>query len=174
MSTHNSVLPESLDLIITGSGLESDSQLSIKTAFNPFWLQAMEWQSKVETVTDPKVARESRLLLKKIRVEAGHKKDELKTELLKRTRAIDGAFRAIETTISPLELKLDGIEKAEQLAREAAAKAPDREKLIALAAALNATELPDMATAAGKEAMQEVDSEIFAVVSFIKRTADSL
>lgn len=114
--------PTSFDLVIIDSGLEADSQLAIRTAFNPFWLQAMDWQAKVETVTDPKVARASRLLLKKIRVEAGHKKDELKSDLLKRTRAIDGAFKAIETTISPLESKLDEIEKAEER-RIAAAKA---------------------------------------------------
>jgi septal ring factor EnvC (AmiA/AmiB activator) len=122
MSTHTAETPTSLDLVITGSGLESDSQLAIKTAFNPFWLQAMDWQNKVDTVTDPKIARESRLLLKKIRVEAGHKKDEIKAALLKQTRAIDGAFKAIETTIAPMESKLDEIEKAEER-RIAAAKA---------------------------------------------------
>jgi septal ring factor EnvC (AmiA/AmiB activator) len=122
MSTHTAETPTSFDLVITGSGLESDSQLAIKTAFNPFWLQAMDWQAKVETVTDPKIARESRLLLKKIRVEAGHKKDEIKAALLKQTRAIDGAFKAIETTIAPMESKLDEIEKAEER-RIAAAKA---------------------------------------------------
>ncbi len=114
--------PTSFDLVITSSGLESDGQLAIRSAFSPFWVQAAEWKEKVATVTDPKVARASRLLLKKIRVEAGHKKDELKAALLQRTRAIDGAFKAIEGAVSPLEEKLDEIEKAEER-RIAAAKA---------------------------------------------------
>jgi hypothetical protein len=112
-----------LELVLNTSGLDYDGQLSIKQALRPFWLQAMDWQTKVAEVTDPKVARASRLTLKKIRVEAGHKKDELKEHILVRGRAIDAAFRAIESTIIPLEDHLDAIEKAEARRIEAETKA---------------------------------------------------
>lgn len=111
-----------LELVIVGSGLEASSQLAIRTAFSPFWVQAAEWRSKVDTVTGAKVARASRLLLRKIRVEAGHKKDELKADLLKQTRAIDGAYKAIESTVSLMEEKLEAVEKEEER-KIAAAKA---------------------------------------------------
>lgn len=112
-----------LELVLNTSGLDTDGQLSIKQALHPFWVQAMDWQTKVAEVTDPKVARASRLTLKKIRVEAGHKKDELKEHILVRGRAIDAAFRAIESTILPLEDQLDVIEKAEARRIEAETKA---------------------------------------------------
>lgn len=112
-----------LELVLNTSGLDTDGQLSIKQALHPFWVQAMDWQTKVAEVTDPKVARASRLTLKKIRVEAGHKKDELKEHILVRGRAIDAAFRAIESTIIPLEDQLDAIEKAEARRVEAETKA---------------------------------------------------
>jgi NADH dehydrogenase [ubiquinone] 1 alpha subcomplex assembly factor 7 len=118
----------SLEIVLTNSGLDTDGQLQIREAMHPFWLQAQDWQAKVATVTDPKIARASRLTLKKIRVDAEHKKAELKEHILVRGRAIDAAFRAIESTILPLEEQLDVIEKAEarRLAAEAQARADAR------------------------------------------------
>jgi hypothetical protein len=123
-----------LELVLTTSGLDNDGQLSIKEALHPFWVQALDWQTKVAEVTDPKVARASRLTLKKIRVEAGHKKDELKENILVRGRAIDAAFRAIESTIIPLEDQLDSIEKAEARRIEAETKARATARTAELAA----------------------------------------
>lgn len=123
-----------LELVLTTSGLDNDGQLSIKEALHPFWVQALDWQTKVAEVTDPKVARASRLTLKKIRVEAGHKKDELKEHILVRGRAIDAAFRAIESTIIPLEDQLDSIEKAEARRIEAETKARATARTAELAA----------------------------------------
>jgi hypothetical protein len=123
-----------LELVLNTSGLDADGQLSIKQALHPFWTQALDWQTKVAEVTDPKVARASRLTLKKIRVEAGHKKDELKEHILVRGRAIDAAFRAIESTIIPLEDQLDAIEKAEARRIEAETKARATARAAELAA----------------------------------------
>jgi hypothetical protein len=108
-----------LELALSTSGLEADGQLVIREALSPFYQQAADWQAKVALVTEPTVARASRLLLKKIRVEAGHKKDELKAALLVKTRAIDAAFKAIEATIAPMEATLDAIEKAAERAEVA-------------------------------------------------------
>lgn len=121
-------MSNTLEIVLHSSGLDNDGQLQIREAMHPFWVQALDWQSKVAEVTDPKIARASRLTLKKIRVEAEHTKSELKESILVRGRAIDAAFRAIESTILPLEERLDSIEKAEarRLAAEAQARADAR------------------------------------------------
>lgn len=124
-----------LELALSTSGLEADGQLVIREALSPFYAQAADWQAKIATVTEPTVARASRLLLKKIRVEAGHKKDELKAALLVKTRAIDAAFKTIEATIAPMEATLDAIEKAAERAeaeRIAKLKADRDAQLLAL------------------------------------------
>lgn len=117
------------------SGLEAEGQIVIREALSPFYQQAADWQAKVALVTEPTVARASRLLLKKIRVEAGHKRAELKAGLLTRTRAIDAAFKTIEDTIAPMEATLDAIEKAAERAealRIANLKADRDAQLLAL------------------------------------------
>jgi len=127
-------MSNTLEIVLHSSGLDNDGQLQIREAMHPFWLQALDWQSKVAEVTDPKIARASRLTLKKIRVEAEHKKAELKESILVRGRAIDAAFRAIESTILPLEERLDVIEKAEARRLEAEAKARAAARAAELAA----------------------------------------
>ena len=112
--------PTKLELVIDQSGIEKNSALVVRGAFNSFFLQAIEWQAKVETVTDPKEARASRLLLKKIRVEAEHKKNDLKADALRYNRAVDQAFRLIESTTEELESKLESVEKKAE--REEAAR----------------------------------------------------
>jgi chemotaxis protein histidine kinase CheA len=108
-----------LEIVLKTSGLGDDSALAISSAMTPFFTQAEEWKAKIVAVTDPKVAKASRLVLKKIRVEAGHKKDELKEGVLKVGKTIDAAFRLIEGTISPMEETLEGIEKAAERAEAA-------------------------------------------------------
>jgi hypothetical protein len=113
-----------LELVVQESGTDSETALAINKALSPFFAQAQEWQAKVEGVTDPKVARASRLTLKGIRVEAKKVHESLKASVLQRSRAIDAAYKTIENAIAPLELKLDEIEKA-----EARAEAERRAKL---------------------------------------------
>lgn len=108
-----------LELVLKTSGVQNDSALAISAAMTPFFTQAEEWKDKVSSVTDPKVAKASRLVLKKIRVEAGHKKDELKENVIKVGKTIDAAFRLIEGTISPMEETLEGVEKAAERAEAA-------------------------------------------------------
>lgn len=109
-----------LEIVVSQSGLSDESALAIRKELNPFFVQACEWQAKVEAVTDPKEARASRLLLKRIRVEAAHKKDELKANVLRYGRAIDQAYKLIETTTGELETKLEEVEKKAE--REEAAR----------------------------------------------------
>lgn len=53
-----------------------------------------------------KLARESRLALKEIRITAGKNKDRLKEDVLKRGRAIDAVNNALKGICEPLETKL--------------------------------------------------------------------
>lgn len=108
-----------LELVLKTSGVESNSAIAISSAMTPFFVQAEEWKDKVAGVTDPKVARASRLVLKKIRVDASKKKDELKENVIKVGKTIDAAFRLIEGTISPMEEALEGVERAAERAEQA-------------------------------------------------------
>jgi len=127
MSTEsNSVQQSALELCIAQNQLPTENAVVIRDAMTKFFVQAEQWKATVPTVTDPKVARASRLALKGIRVDAKHKKDELKETVLKVGRAIDGAYRLIEDTISPMEAQLEAVEKkAEREEAERKAKIRD-------------------------------------------------
>lgn len=154
--------PTKLELVVQSSGVESESALAISTGFSPFFVQAQEWQAKVATVTDPKVARASRLVLRKIRLEATHKKDELKESVLKVGRTIDAAFRLIEDTIAPMEETLDGIEKAAARAEAARITQIKADREAALSPYNVVTTFFDLAN---------MPAEVFAELLSEKRTA---
>ena len=126
---------ENLDIVVTQSGIEPDGALVLKNAFSPFLAQAEEWRVKVATVTDPLVARASRLTLKSIRVEAEKTRKKLKEDSVRRGKAIDGLYNVIEFVIAPLEKTLSDIETAAEraeAARRAALVADRTAKLSAL------------------------------------------
>lgn len=89
---------------------ESRGQKILKQ-FETFFTQAAEWEKKVKdiVITDSSQTelmaqcREGRLILKKIRVEADHKRKELKEDSLREGRVIQGIYNVIENTIKPLE-----------------------------------------------------------------------
>lgn len=119
VNTALEVLPSKIEQVVRAAGIEGEGALAIVGPMSPFFVQAREWESKVSAVTDPKVARASRLVLRKIRVEASHKKDELKENVIRVGRAIDAAYKEIEGTISPMEETLEGVEKAAERAEAA-------------------------------------------------------
>ncbi len=108
-----------LELAITASKLEPENALAVRTEFHPFFVQASEWVEKVKTVTDPKVARESRLALKGIRCDAENVRKRLKSEVIAYGNAIDGCYKVIAGVTEPLEATLIGIEQAAELAEKA-------------------------------------------------------
>jgi chemosensory pili system protein ChpA (sensor histidine kinase/response regulator) len=97
--------------IVDTAGLATESAVALKSQLAPFFIQAQEWQAKLSTITDAKDARESRLLLRKVRVDAEHKKDSLKKTALAYTSAVDACFRLIKATVEPMEATLLEIEK---------------------------------------------------------------
>lgn len=103
-----------LAVVVAECGLELESAQSLKLAFAPLFDQAEEWRKRVATikvtdvsqVREMKLARESRLALKEIRVKAGKMRKALKEDSLRRGKAIDGCYNVLEFLIAPLEQTL--------------------------------------------------------------------
>lgn len=105
--------------IVESSGLEKEVSASLKDQFLPFFDQAEEWKKKAESlvVTDEsqiremKMAREARLALRAIRVDADKKRKSLKEESLRYGKAVQGVYNVIEYLIKPIEKHLEEQEK---------------------------------------------------------------
>ena len=100
--------------VVETSQLEPQTALSIKDKFLPFFEQAEQWRVKAESlvVTDAsqthemKMAREARLALKNIRVNADKTRKELKEDSLRYGKAVQGVYNVIEYLIAPIEKHL--------------------------------------------------------------------
>jgi len=105
--------------VITESGVEKSTALTLQDSFMPFFQQAEEWKNKAKElkVTDVsqtremKMAREARLALKEIRVNADKKRKELKEDSLRYGKAVQGVYNVIEYLIVPIEKHLEEQEK---------------------------------------------------------------
>ena len=95
-------------------GLEQDTQQSLLTAFQGFYQSADEWRAKAlsiqitrpDQIREMKLARETRLALREIRIKADKRRKEMKEDSLRRGKAIDGAFNMLSHAIEPLERHL--------------------------------------------------------------------
>jgi hypothetical protein len=91
-----------------------NEELEIKSSFQEITgkLDAIKEQSLALIITsidqkaEMKQAKETRLEVKRLRVAASKKKDEMKSSLLKRGRAIDAAYSVIEDALKPVEAHL--------------------------------------------------------------------
>jgi hypothetical protein len=100
--------------VINESGVEKETAGTLQTSFNPFFEQAKEWAVKAKSIvvkdesdTDVMLqARESRLALKQIRVDANKKRKELKEDSLRYGKAVQGIYNVIEYFIVPIEKHL--------------------------------------------------------------------
>jgi hypothetical protein len=105
--------------VVETSGLETQTASSLKERFLPFFEQAQEWRRKAgllivtdeSQVKEMKLAREARLELKKIRVEADKTRKALKEDSLRYGKAVQGVYNVIEYLISPIEKHLEEQEK---------------------------------------------------------------
>lgn len=110
------------ELVVSGSGLEPERQLEIRAAFEPFAVKLQDWSGKVAGVTDPKIARETRLAMRRERIDLEKQHEAFKSKTLAWTRAVDGSRRVITEAYDQLEAQMADVEKAEER-RIAAAKA---------------------------------------------------
>lgn len=91
--------------------------------FTPFLDQAREWGLKASelVVTDinqtreMKMAREARLAMREIRINADKLRKELKEDSLRYGRAVQGVYNVIEAAISPIEKHLEAQEKFREI-----------------------------------------------------------
>lgn len=105
--------------LVEQSGLETETSVNIKEKFLPFFEQAKEWEKKakalVVTSVDQKdemrAARDARLTLKNIRVDADKTRKALKEDSLRYGKAVQGVYNVIEFLISPIEKHLEEQEK---------------------------------------------------------------
>tara|TARA_R110001592_G_scaffold71939_3_gene219538 strand:+ start:2243 stop:3406 length:1164 start_codon:yes stop_codon:yes gene_type:complete len=112
--TQNEVPTMEFEIVPTEAGLELEAKNSLELAFKGFFSRAAEWKKQAESITDSKVARTARLEIRKIRIEAEKKRKELKADALLFGKAVDGANNIFLNLITPIERRLDDIEKAEE------------------------------------------------------------
>ncbi len=116
-----------LTTIVKENRLEPTKAQVIVNSFSKFFSEAgeLEAKAKIISITDisqvkqMKEAREIRLKLKNIRVEAENTRKELKEQSLREGKAIDGVANVIKALIVPIEEHLEKQEKYVELQEEA-------------------------------------------------------
>lgn len=127
--------------VIESAGLEKDTTQTLRQKFLPFWEQAEKWRDIAEGLVvtnasqtrEMKMAREARLALRAIRVDADKTRKALKEDSIRYGKAVQGVYNVIEYLIKPIEEHLQEQENfvliQEQKRRDALNE--ERERLIA-------------------------------------------
>lgn len=134
---------------IARSGLTPESVLTLRNAYGPHFAAFLSVEEAALAVPQdaPEVARAVRLKLKHIRTDAEKTRKALKEDSLRRGQAIDGVNRLLLARLSPIEERLDKIERAEEIARQeriAALMAARQELLAPYAAFATPAEVADL------------------------------
>lgn len=101
------------------SGVEAETALFLKEKFIRFFEQAQEWKERAQEIevtdasqiTEMKQAREARLALRAVRIEADKMRKVLKEDSLRYGKAVQSVYNMIEGVCSPLEEHLEKQEK---------------------------------------------------------------
>lgn len=111
------VIPVELTNAVDGTALAVEGKTTLRDAFAPHFIefQKLAEASKLIAVNAPAEARKARLALKAVRVAAEKTRKGLKDDILLRGRAIDSINAILETQITPIEARLEHIEKAEEI-----------------------------------------------------------
>lgn len=113
-------------LLVNDSGVDKSKAQFILEKFESFFKQAAEWESKAKelVITDAsqtaemKMARQARLALRDIRIEADKARKAMKEGALREGNLIQGIYNIIEGVISPIEKHLEEQEKFVQIQEE--------------------------------------------------------
>ena len=108
---------------IQDSGVEASTGKFLEEQFLPMFKEAEKWKKKAlslvvtdaSQVKDMATAREARLDLKRIRVNADKKRIALKQNSLRERKAIQGVYNVIDYLITPIEVHLYKQEKFVEL-----------------------------------------------------------
>lgn len=130
-------------LAVVVTDLEPESALAIRGAFGALFDQVAEWtrrarEIRVTSLDDKrgmKLARESRLAVRDVRIEAEHARKRLKSDIVRRGKAIDGAANIIKDLLEPIEVYLleqETFAARHEQARKDALRAAREEALRAL------------------------------------------
>jgi hypothetical protein len=130
-----------LALVVTD--LEPESALALRASFDTLFAQAEEWTARARGIRvtaldqkrEMKLARESRLALRDIRVKAEHTRKRLKEDSTRRGKAIDGMANIIKALIEPIEIHLleqETFAERHEAARKDALRSAREEALRAL------------------------------------------
>ncbi len=100
-----------LQVIVAESGLEPSKAQVMLDKFSEYFKLAAEWEQKAKAivvtdesqVTEMKMARVGRLMLKEKRVELEKTRKSLKEQALREGKAIDGIANALKAVIVPIE-----------------------------------------------------------------------
>lgn len=139
--TAMTVTREQLATVVTD--LEPESAMVLRASFDTLFAQAEEWTERARGIRvtsldqkrEMKLARESRLALREIRVKAEHTRKRLKEDSTRRGRAIDGMANIIKALIEPIEIHLleqETFAERHEQARKSALRAAREEALRAL------------------------------------------
>lgn len=108
-----------LTLVIKEANLETSTSTQLEQAFSDYFKQANDWKEKasqikitsIDQVEEMQAAREARLALKRIRVDANKTRKLLKEESLRYGKAVQGVYNVIEYLVKPIEQYLEDQEK---------------------------------------------------------------
>lgn len=140
-----SAAPTTDSLALAVAGLEPESALALRACFEEMFAGAEKWaaSARLIKVTDVsqkremKLARESRLALREIRVKAEHARKRLKEDSMRRGKAIDGIANVLKALIEPIEehlLEQETFADRAEAARKDALRSAREETLRALGA----------------------------------------
>jgi hypothetical protein len=122
------------DLTTITQALPTGSAADLQAAFMPYFERAAQWRQRAMTIKvtnlnqtkEMREAREARLALKDIRVNAEKTRVKLKENSLRTGKAIDGMANVIKFLIAPIEEHLENQERfAERLAEQERSAARD-------------------------------------------------
>ena len=110
---------QELVTVIKETGIEKTMAGTLQEKFNGFFEEAKKFEAEakkikitdVTQVEDMKKARELRLNIKNIRVNAEKVKSQLKEDIIRNGKAIDGVYNVIVALTKPVEQYLDDQEK---------------------------------------------------------------
>lgn len=136
-------------------GLEPATAQSLREAFEGYFTQADEWRQKALSIQitradqfrEMKLARETRLALREIRINAEKKRKALKEDSLRKGKAIDGIYNMLAFAVEPLEkhlLEQEQFIQRQEEARKAKLKADREAELIPLGVDVSLYQLGEM------------------------------
>ncbi len=132
---------QELVTIVEAAQLEPTKVEAVINGFSSLFQEAREWEAKAKAinvtdesqVAEMKQAREIRLGLKKVRTTAESKRKELKEQIVREGKAIDGVANVIKALIEPLEEHLEKQEKFIETREAEKKEALRNERLVKLA-----------------------------------------